>query len=162
MKTVKIFADGQFDGGPTAVMSVMTMDKLFDFWNSLRNSQGFPYLQSNFENLTVWEFVIFTLDPNVAVNLKASHLNYLKGALSCCGLELYSQLSDMVDKRAKAMCREGKNERTLNRHRNVKHERVHVMAIQLQIALRLWNRARQLNKTETQLKQYSVFEMFFF
>ena len=158
MKDATVLPDGKFDGGPAAIMSLTTTEKLCDHWNSLRHTDGFPYLLSTFEDLTLWEFLAYSFDPNAASSLSEIHRS-LPDGLMCCTVEMFSQVSNLLDRRALRMCRAGRRSAAaLRKHRNVKAEKLHSATIQRDVALELWNRARPksnplpVSKPDTQLQ----------
>ena len=61
-KTFLVETDGKISGGAESVMSIDLGNHLEHYWNARRYSVAFPYLTSTFDDLTIWELVLFMLD----------------------------------------------------------------------------------------------------
>lgn len=144
-KEIQVLSDGRI-GGPGAIMSWASAKRLESLWNSLRHTTGFPYMSSNFEDLLLWEWVIFALDPSAICQLTDS----LGSAVRACGLAMFAPLARIIDERALVLCASGAkiNHKALRRHRNKAAEKVHSMMIHLKVAQILWDRVKPKSKTK--------------
>ena len=144
LKSFQVGTDGRIQGGPQSVMSAFLDERLEDHWNARRNTSAFPYLTNVFEDLTIWELLLFMLDRSI---VDEDDFTDMEPAMVHFGYQLYSLLTEHLDSNLQRMCgtahkSEILRKMTLSSHRNNRSERKAIIAQQLSVAIMLWDRAR--------------------
>ncbi len=143
-KETTIQMDGTISNGPESLMSLEIASTLEPAWNTLRRSNQYAYLASQFAEMRIWELVNFCLDPAVATDLVGFNTNYL----ICFGLELFAAISNLLDLNALKMCQVhaytfSRTDR-LSQFKNKQAYRSATFTIHAQSAMSLWDGLRVL------------------
>ena len=141
-KTFLVETDGKISGGAESVMSIDLGNHLEHYWNARRYSVAFPYLTSTFDDLTIWELVLFMLD-----RLVLGDFPDFEPAMVQFGFRLFSILSHHLESNLQKMCNTHGQSETLRRmrvefHRSKKSEKRASFASQLKVGMALWDRVR--------------------